>query len=298
MLLLFWKVVGVEVGVIRNIRWYHDESYSPRYLCGADQGLTILNPYISIDLPECSYFQTPAEVKGSCVFENYILAGTPSGVYQISWDTVKQYNCDVYSPQDLSSQSSLSYTTASGLLSDDIIALDALGPYLAIVTSSGLYWKKSGTGTYLNCPTIDGRDIYISAGPTIYFAESNQLRIKYGEPTDLSSWDRTISYPNQQINRISINTWNGQDVLFIATTSGLDIWQGDTLQTYYDVISGTKSLSSVVSELDSRLGWGHVFVSASGGVNILNLKSGLVEKYMDFNGIEIPAIGYPRLYSK
>ena len=131
MLLLFWKVVGVEVGVIRNIRWYHDESYSPRYLCGADQGLTILNPYISIDLPECSYFQTPAEVKGSCVFENYILAGTPSGVYQISWDTVKQYNCDVYSPQDLSSQSSLSYTTASGLLSDDIIALDALGPYLA-----------------------------------------------------------------------------------------------------------------------------------------------------------------------
>ena len=249
MLLLFWKVTGIEVGIIKNIRWYHDSTYAPRYLCGAEQGLTVINPYVHVDIPECSYFKTPAEVKGSCVFENSVLAGTPSGVYQISWNTIKQYSCDVNNPPDLSDQSSLSYTTASGLLSNSIIALDSLGPYLGIVTSSGLYWKKSGTGTHLNCPTVDGQDIFISSGPTIYFAEHNQLRVKYGEPTDFSSWDRTISYPNQQINKIFVNTWQGQDVIFVATTSGLDVWQGATLQTYYDVISGTKSLESVVTEV-------------------------------------------------
>ena len=143
MLLLFWRSLGIAVGEIHNIRWQHTATSPPRYLCGADEGLTIINPYLDTgEIPECSYFMTPTKVTCSCIFENNILAGTVSGgVYMLSWDIVEESGCFAENPPNLSSNVSLSYTTASGLPSDDIISIDSFDPYLAILTSSGLYWK-------------------------------------------------------------------------------------------------------------------------------------------------------------
>jgi hypothetical protein len=300
MLLLFWKVPGVEVGEVHNIRWYHKSDSPPRYLCGATEGLTIINPYLSVGYaPECSYFSTPSLVTGSCIFDNLLLAGTLSnGVYELSWDTVKQLGCPVLAPVDLSSNVNLSYTTSSGLPSNTIVSIDSLDPYLAILTSSGLYWKKSGTETYLTCLTAEGRDVFITPGPTLYMAESNQLRIKYGEPSELTSWDQVITYTDTQINKMFVNNYNGNDIIFLATTSGLDVRDGSNNINYYNVISGTKNLLSVAVEYDSRIDWGHVFVASSGGVNVLNLKSGEVENFLEFDGLPITSVGYQRLYSK
>jgi hypothetical protein len=299
MLLLFWKAQGIVVGEINNIRWHHESGYPPRYLCGAEEGLTVINPYLAIDdVPECCFFSTSSRVTGSCIYENLLLSGTvDNGVYELSWDSVKQAECLVTSPKDFSDDVVISYTTLSGLPSDSIVSIDSLDSYLAILTSSGLYWKKSGTESYLTCLTTEGRDIFISPGPTIYLAESNQLRIKYGEPLDLSSWDQVIPYTDSQINKMFINTYNGNDVIFLATTSGLDVRDGNNYINYYNVISGTKNLLSVAVEYDSRVDWGHVFVASSGGVNVLNLKSGEVETFLEFDGLPVYAVGYQRLYS-
>jgi hypothetical protein len=301
MLLLFWKALGLAVGEVSHIRWYHNVDYPPRYLCGAELGLTIINPYLHLDgiFPECSFFMTPSKVTSSCVFDGDVIAGTlNNGTYTLSWDKVKQAQCPIMSPVNLSSQAYQSYTTLSGLPSDNITAVDSLDSYLGILTSSGLYWKKSGTEDYLTCLTTEGRDVFISPGPTLYLAESNQLRIKYGEPVDFSSWDVTIPYTDTQLNKMFVNTYQGIDTVFLATTSGLDVRNGSDLVNYYNVISGTKNLLSVAVEYDSRIDWGHAFVASSGGVNVVNLKSGEVETFLEFNGLPVSAVGYERLYSK
>jgi hypothetical protein len=301
MLLLFWKALGLSVGEVGHIRWYHNTGYPPRYLCGAEFGLTIINPYLKLTdvFPECSFFMTPSKVISSCIFDASIIAGTMAdGVYELSWNVVKQAQCPVMSPEDLSSHAYQSYTTLSGLPSNNIVAVDSLDSYLSILTSSGLYWKKSGTEDYLTCLTTDGRDVVITSGPTLYLAEKNQLRIKRGEPLDLVTWDETILYTDSEINKIFVNTYNGIDTIFVATTSGLDVRDGAEYVNYYNVISGTKNLLSVVVEHDSRFDWGHAFTASSGGVNVVNLKSGEVENFLEFDGLAVSAVGYKRLYSK
>jgi hypothetical protein len=250
-------------------------------------------------VPECSYFFTPSKVTGSCIFDDSLLAGTQSdGIYEVPWDYVESLGCAVESPLDVSSQISLTYTTLSGLPSDEILAIDSQGAYLSILTSSGLYWKKSGTETFLTCLTTEGRDVFMADGPILYFAESNQLRIKYGEPVDLTTWDTTIPYTSSEINKIFVNINNGIRTLFVATTSGLDLIEGSTSINYYETISGSKDLMSLAVELDSRIGWGHVFVGSSDGLNVLNLKTEETENYIQYNGLPVISIGYNRFYSK
>jgi hypothetical protein len=299
MLLLFWKALGSVVGEITSLYWYHTSEDPPRYLGGGDSGLTVINPYISLgSVPECCYFITPSVVNSSCIFQGEILAGTSAGVYSLSWGNVRQAGCDVINPIDLTADMALSYNTASGLPSDDVLRMDSLQDYLAIMTTSGLYWKKYGTEDYLVCPTVYGVDVCVAQGPTIYMAEQNQLCVKYGEPTDLSTWDLTIPFNGYQINKIFVNTYNGSDTVFIATTSGLAVWDGQSISNYYTMLSGSTNLLAVVAEFDARSDYGHVFVAASGGVNVLNLKNGLVENYLYFGESGIPAIGFPRFYSK
>ena len=300
MLLLFWKALGLIVEEIYNVRWYHTPESQPRYLCGAEKGLTVINPFLKWDdIPECSYFLTPSRVTSSCVYDGSLVAGTMyHGIYEIPWDTVKSYGCALGSPTDLSTQTVLTYTTSSGLPSDEIISLDSQGSYLSILTSSGLYWKKSGTETFLTCLTTEGRDVFMTDGPTLYFAESNQLRIKYGEPVDLDTWDETISYTDSEINKIFVNSKNGVDTIYLATTSGLDIREGSNYLNYYDEISGSKNLMALAVELDSYFGWGHVFVGSDDGLNVINLKSNESENYIEYSGLPVLSIGYDRFYSK
>ena len=300
MLLLFWKALGLAVEEIYNVKWYHTSDSQPRYLCGAEKGLTIINPFLQwVEIPECSYFRTPSRVMSSCVFDGSLMAGTMyNGIYEISWNTIKSQGCVLTSPKDFSSQISLTYTTSSGLPSNEIISIDSQGSYLSILTSSGLYWKKSGTETFLTCLTTKGRDVFITEGPTLYLAESNQLRIKYGEPSDLDTWDTVISYTDSEINKIFVNSANGVDTIYLATTSGLDIREGSYYTNYYSVISGSKNLMALAVELDSHFGWGHVFVGSDDGLNVINLKSNESENYIKYNGLPVLSIGYDRFYSK
>lgn len=300
MLLLFWKALGIAVEEIYNVKWYHTAQSPPRYLCGAEKGLTVINPYMSwSEIPECSFFFTPSRVMDSCIFNGSLLAGTRyHGIYEVPWSYIGSLGCEVDFPKDISSQISLTYTTSSGLPSNEILAIDSQDPYLSILTSSGLYWKKSGTESFFTCLTTEGRDAFMTDAPALYFAESNQLRIKYGEPTDLESWDVTIPYLDSEINKIFVNRNNGTDTIFIATTSGLDIIEGSDTVSYYDVITGSKNLLSLAVELDSRVGWGHVFVGSSDGLNVVNLKSNESETYIEYGGLPVLSIGYDRFYSK
>ena len=236
---------------------------------------------------------------GSCIFDGNLLAGTMyHGVYEVPWNYVMSRGCEVDSPKDISSQINLTYTTSSGLPSDEILTIDSQDQYLSVLTSSGLYWKKSGTESFLTCLTTEGRDVFMTDAPALYFAESNQLRIKYGEPVDLDTWDVTIPYSDSEINKIFVNSYNGVDTLFIATTSGLDVIEGSDTTSYYDVITGSKDLLSLAVELDSRMGWGHVFVGSAEGLNVINLKSNESETYIEYGGLPILSIGYDRFYSK
>mgnify|MGYP000870044863 CR=1 FL=1 len=300
MLLLFWKALGIAVEEIYNVKCYHTPQSPPRYLCGAEKGLTVINPYINwSEIPECSFFFTPSRVMGSCIFDGNLLAGTMyHGVYEVPWNYVMSRGCEVDSPKDISSQINLTYTTSSGLPSDEILTIDSQDQYLSVLTSSGLYWKKSGTESFLTCLTTEGRDVFMTDAPALYFAESNQLRIKYGEPVDLDTWDVTIPYSDSEINKIFVNSYNGVDTLFIATTSGLDVIEGSDTTSYYDVITGSKDLLSLAVELDSRMGWGHVFVGSAEGLNVINLKSNESETYIEYGGLPILSIGYDRFYSK
>jgi hypothetical protein len=299
MLLLFWKLEGISVGPINSLRWHHKPGYPPRYFGSGDAGLTIINPYLkNPDLvSECSFALTSTKSTCSCWFDNQVLVGTQDQVYSIPWNAITSQACNIELPVDLSGSVQNSFSTASGLPSDSILQMDSCGDYLSILTSAGLYWKKSGTESFLTCLTNSGVDTFISEANNLYLAEGQSVRIKYGEPTDLSSWDDSFSV-SSPINRIWVTTHQGQDVLFIATTSGLIVKENANVYDYSSVISGSLDIKVVSVEYDSHYNWGHAFTASASGVNIINLKTKQLENYMNFGNLPIMAFGHDRLYSK
>jgi hypothetical protein len=299
MLLLFWKLEGISVGQISRIKWYHGIDYPPRYFCSGENGLTIINPYLKHPdlVPECSFTLTPAPCTTSCWFDDEIIIGTQNQAYRVPWAAIKDSECLITAPANVTTVTSPSYSTASGLPSDSILQMDAWSNYLSILTSAGLYWENRGTGTTLTCLTNSGSDVFISPGPTLYLAQGTQVNIKRGEPVDLVRWDE-VFYVDHLINQIWVTTHDDQDTLFIATTSGLVIKQGDQSETYLNVISGSKNIECICVEYDTTLKWGHVFTGSETGVNVINTSSGISETYLQFNGLPVMALGYERFYSK
>ena len=231
MLLLFWKLAGVSVGQINRIVGYHGIDCPPRYFCSGESGLTIINPFLRIPdvTPECVFTITHTACTSSCWFQDEVLIGTQDRVYRTPWSVVKSHGCSPMSPVDITQSTYSSYSTASGLPSDNVLQINAWNNYLGILTDQGLYWEDRGTGSYLTCLTNSGNDVFISPGPNTYLAEGNQVNIKYGVPANFNSWDETILV-NSAINQIWVSTRNSQDTLFIATASGLIVKSGNHLE--------------------------------------------------------------------
>lgn len=298
MLLLFWGTTGLlSTGYPNNLSWRHSTGYPPRYLCSAETGLSIINPFHPEGVsPECSYAILDKTCVSSDVYDGNIVIGTASGgLYKVDWDYVIGKGCDINNPYDFSSDIE-GFTTFSGLLSNEIIEVEANGDYLGIVTSSGFCYGRAGESEYINYVTESGKDCFVRADNHVYFAEGNRILSK-GSPGDFSSWDQeyNLSY---EINDIWVASKEGVDTIFVGTEGGPYVIQGANTYDYSTVVSGSKNIVSVAVEYDSNYNWGHLFTAASGMVNIINLKSKEVETIIPYEGLVLFAVESQRLYSK
>jgi len=297
MLLLFWGAAGLLTGYPINLCWRHSTGYPPRYLCSAEMGLSIINPFHPEGVsPECSYALLEKKCIDSDVYDGNVIIGTEeNGLYKIGWDYVIGKGCDVNNPYDFSSDIE-NFTTFSGLLASGIIAVEANGDYLGIVTSSGFCYGKQGETNYITYVTESGKDCFVKADDYVFLAEGNRILAK-NSPTDFVTWDQEYNF-EYDINDIWVNSKEGVDTIFVGTEGGPYVIQGTSTFDYSTVVSGSKNVISVAVEYDSNYNWGHLFTSASGIVNIINLKSKEVETTIDYEGIVLFAAESQRLYSK
>jgi len=296
MLLLFWNLVGINIGLVTNIKWFHDHMYSPRFFCLAQEGMSIINPYADPNQrPECSFITSDVPLTDATYYNNNILIGSTTGVKSLGWDTIKRAGCFLNNPEDLTIEVSESYNTSSGILSDEIIAIDSLNNYLAILTTSGLSWTSNES--FVNYLTTSGSKVSMTNGPRTYLADGDTLRLKIGEISDFSSWDEEY-YIGREITSLHVNQYNGIDTLFCATASGLVMIEGENIYDFSNTLSGSLELTSVATEYDSSFNWGHAFTGASGIVNIINLKHKTIENTIEYDGQPVLAVDYPRIYSR
>lgn len=297
MLLLFWNVTESIIGIPTNIRWYHQPGYPPRCICGAESGFSVINPYFaSAANSECSYAVMGKKCNGTDVYINDIVIGTESdGLYKIDLDTVKTKSYSIDNPEDLISYVE-EFTTFSGLLSNEILAVEANGEYLGIVTSSGFCYGRAGEANYLNYVTESGKDCFVRSDNYVYLAEGNRI-LHRGSPTDFTSWDGEYNL-DYDINDIWVTTSYGVDTLFVGTEGGPYVIRGGDIFDYTTIISGSKNIISLATEYDSKYDWGHLFTASSGVVNIINLKSNTLEQSISYEGSALFAIETQRLYSK
>lgn len=281
----------VTAGTIKNAKWLHLPGYAPRCLCGAENGFAVVNPYAyPVSANECISVIMDGTVNCMCYYDNEVLAGTNTGIYSLDWSSYGHY-ADGGNPLDASDSLSLNYNTTNGLLSDQIISLDACNEYLVVVTSGGLSWKKS-SGEFINYVTTSGHKAFVDSSPTTYLADGNTLRIKYGEPVSFDAWDTEIDL-GESINDL----WVSSNVIFMATDIGISIWNSGSLYNY-TAVSGSLPLRRITGELDTTFDWGHIFVASSDCINIFNLKQKAIESHIDFNDSAVLCIDYPRIYSR
>lgn len=296
MLLLFWRQLGLGSGEALGVRWYHSTACPPRCLFNATDGFSIINPFFSgVESSECSWVIVGESCNAIDVQNDYVLAGFEStGIYRFPVSAMLE--CNVESPADLSDLLEQSYTTSSGLLSNEIIAIEAQGDYLGVVTSSGLCWNKS-EGSFVTYTTTSGRDVFISPYPNTYLAEGEDLKMKQGEVADFLTWDREWNL-GREIRDIWVNTHEGADTVFVATASGAVMIRGDDLYDFSSTISGSLDLHTVAVEHDSHYDWGHLFTASLGEVNIINLTHKTLENTISYAPSGIVAFETQRIYSK
>jgi hypothetical protein len=293
MLLLFWHPQGSAAGTISNMRWLHTIPNAPsRCLGGADAGISIFNPNLlhPDNLQECAYISTSVPITATCFLNEEILGGASLGVYAVPWSAIGN-SCAVENPTDATASTYLKYTTASGILSNNVKHIDSYGNYLGIVTDEGLSWKLGDS--FINFATTSGKEVFIDAGPTTYLADGSTIRIKYGEPLSFATWDVEIDL-GVEINGL----WVNRETAFVATVSGLATIHGGAVYQYTN-LSGTLDISSVRTEIDSSISWGHAFTLSSECVNVINLKHKTIERVLHSSSDSILlAAEYPRYYSK
>jgi hypothetical protein len=292
MLLLFWRPTGGIVGYVSDIRWMHLSGYPPRCVISADGGVATINPYMKHpdNLVECAFSSTPSSVVRSCYYQSEIVSASNAGVLATPWSELVS-ECDVTNPKDVSGSTYTKYNTVSGLLSENVIDIDAYGDYLAMLTDQGLSWKKEGTDTFVNCLTTSGKSVYVNDQAT-YLADGSTIRVKRGEPVSFDSWDSEYDL-GSDISRI----WVNRGTIFASTSDGLYVRYDDEVY-HYTALSGSLNLSSVSVEYDSSFSWGHAFTISDDCVNIINLKDKTIENSISYTNRVVLAVDYPRLYSK
>ena len=296
MLLLFWNQT-LTIGTPSNIRWYHSSGYPPRCVVGAERGFSVINPYYSSDLElECVYALLNKKCTSTDVYDNNIVVGTATdGLLKTDWDYIKNITCNPDSPVDISLEVD-SFTTFSGLLSDEIIALEANGDYLAVLTSTGLCLGKSGNEFYISYLTSSGADCFVKNNGCTYLAEGNRILVKEN-PEDFYSWDNEYNLP-YNINDLWVSSNESKDTLFVATENGAYIIKDNNIYDFTPVISGSKDILSIAVDYDAHYNWGHFFTISSDTLNIINLKNKSLEKTISYNENVLFAVETQRLYSK
>ena len=292
MLLLFWKALGLIAGVPADIRWYHPSTHPPRCLIPGEIGLSVVNPYLYYESTECSYAVLEKQCVASDVYQSDVIIGTQSdGLFSLPWSVVQNAGCIVDGPMDLSSGVG-TFTTFSGLLSQNIISIEANGDHLAVVTNSGVCYGKQGEGSYYNYASSSGVDGFVTEGGHLYFAEGNRV-LRQGEVSYPLSFQDAYTM-GRDINDIWVTNKDGIDTLFVATESGVAVFERDQ-EFYY----GSSNYSQIKAEVGTTINAGHIFAVSDQTVDIINMRNKELENSITYSGgIVVMAIENKRLYSK
>lgn len=266
MLLLFWKSLGLTCGNPNDIRWYHDTAFIPLCFVPGEYGLSIINPFMDYASKECGYSLLNSNCTSVEFFNNNLILGTTtSGLYQLSWDVIKNHQCDVSNPYNFSDFMEL-FTTYSGLPSQEIKNLASSSIKLAVVTPSGLSIATEGEINWVNYLTSSG--VAAALGENIYFAEGNLLKVT----NDFPSWNEIYEF-NYAINELWVTTKDGVDTLFMATESGVVVKERDKFYYFYT----TSGIKRARPEIDTTMNQGHIFAMTSGTLNIYNMRNKTLE---------------------
>jgi hypothetical protein len=258
---------------------------------GAELGLSIMNPYIVHESKECAYAVLEDQCNTADVYQDQVIIGTKTnGLFSLSWNTVKAAGCAVDYPQDLTASIG-TFTTFSGLLSQNIIAMEANGDYLGVVTSSGFCYGKTGEGSFLAYLTESGKDCYVCPDGSAFLAEGNRV-LEQASPVDLVTWDREYN-PGAEVNDIWVVQKDGINTLFAATESGIAVFEKDE-EFYF----GDLDYSQIKAEVGTTINHGHVFAVRSQAIDIINMQHKELENTIDYTGIALLICENKRIYSK
>ena len=79
MLLLFWKALGLSIGIPTDIKWYHSSLQPPRCIVPGELGVSVVNPYLDYTAVECSYILLGEQCNTADVYGNDLVIGTAGG---------------------------------------------------------------------------------------------------------------------------------------------------------------------------------------------------------------------------
>lgn len=293
MLLLFWNVYGLEsIGFINNLKWFHSGDHPPRCFATGDLGVSVLNPYMAYEKKECSYFTVDQKCVDADVFKGNVIFGTEGGgLYKTSWSGVRNSMCDVESPTDLSTNVE-TFTEFTGLLSQDIISVEANNDYLGVVTGSGLSYAVHGDSVYVNFTSTSGKSAFVTQDGSVFFAEGDRVLYKNTPAGSLTPWD-SIYYLGAEVNDIWVSETGNLKTLFVATESGVHTFWESSSYSY-----GDANYSTVKAELGSTINQGHIFALTDSRVDIINMRLKELENSITYSGIPVVIIENKRLYSK
>lgn len=294
MLLLFWGgVAEFLIGHPSSVKWYHSTGYAPRCLVTAISGSSAVNPFLydTSASNECVYgiFDHPC-TSADVYSDHWVVGTTGAGLFQIDWPTAFAYGCPIYEPANISGLVE-TFDMFSGLLSENIISIEANHDYLGVVTDAGLCYGKAGQPGFINYVTESGTDCFVCEDDHVYLAEGNRV-LEKDSPTDFGSWDATYNLATG-INDIWVTTKDGVNTLYVATQSGIAVFERD--QNFY---YGSENYSQIKAEVGTSINHGHIFAVCSGVVDIINMQHKQLENTITYSGIAILAYENKRLYSK
>ena len=195
-------------------------------------------------------------------------------------------------PPDLSASVG-TFTTFSGLLSQNIIGVEANAGYLGVVTGSGFCYGRAGEENFLTYVTSSGKACFVCAeSDAPYFAEGSRV-LYAGNPSSFAVWDREYTL-NAGVNDIWVTEKDGIDTLFVATESGVAVFERGQEFHY-----GNSNYSQIKAEVGATINAGHIFAVSAQTVDIINMRNKELENSITYSGgIVVVALENKRLYSK
>jgi hypothetical protein len=231
------------------------------------------------------------QCNSSDVYLDELIIGTlDSGLLKINWNSVKANGCPIAEPVDLSGIVE-TFSTFGGLLSNNIISIEANNDYLGVVTAAGFCYGKLGKDYFSTYLTESGKDCFVCQDGRIFLAEGNRV-LEQSPPVGTVSWEREYNF-EFEINDIWVTQKGEIPTLYVATQSGISIVESD--QSFY---YGSENYSQIKAEVGTTINHGHVFAVCSGVVDIINMQHRELENSIDYSGLAILAFENKRLYSK